>query len=300
MRKLLSLPFGWLNELCLRRCCELESEPSFKPELIISSGGKSAFASRVLKRRYDAANIFVGVPERFPDHWFDLIISPVQRVFKTAALVSGVIPNSITPVAVERAGSQYWEQGVPAQPCWALLIGGDSKSHRFSETDWRGLIEGINGLAKRSGVRWLITTSRRTPEFVERMLDEELDRECVVDLVLYNREPRRVMLPFLAAAQRVVVTQDSLTMASEALCSGRPVTLLTPAELKLDPGSFFEEMIQGFPELPGVERCPMVSLDQYRPANSGAISDVISLDALGPELVAAVTEITSRTARSPL
>ncbi|MBR9885130.1 MAG: hypothetical protein GYB21_16405 [Oceanospirillales bacterium] len=293
MRKLMAIPSYWLNERCLRLCCQLEADPVQRPDLIISSGGKSAFASLILKRRYGAANIFVGVPEPFPDRWFDLIISPVARAFRTRSLVSGLIPNSVTPERVASAGAEYWQQGLPPQPCWALLIGGDSKSHRYSERDWEGLVSGVNALSARFGVCWLITTSRRTPEAVEAMLEAGLNRQAVVDLVLYNREPRRVMQPFLAGAQRVLVSQDSLTMASEALCSARPVTLLTPEVLKLDPGSFFEEMIEGFPHLPGVERCAMAQLNNYSPeqvdSDPGAI---LSLDRMAPELLSSIQQLT--------
>jgi len=297
MRKLIGLPVGWLNEICLRGCCELERQPNTPPDLIVSSGGKSAFASLVLKRRYNAANIFVGVPEPFPDRWFDLILSPVARNFATSYLVSGVIPNSVTPARVAEVGATYWQQGLPAQPCWALLIGGDSKSHRYGEYDWQGLVQGINALSERLGVRWLITTSRRTPERVEALLAERLAPDAVVELVLYNREPRRVMQPFLAAAQRVLVTQDSLTMASEALCSGRPVTLLTPETLRLDRGSFFEEMIEGFPRLPGVERCAMAELTAYAPESTDTQGAVIGLDRLAPELLRSIERLTATRSR---
>ncbi|MBV1788364.1 mitochondrial fission ELM1 family protein [Marinobacterium sp. D7] len=294
MRKLIAIPAAWLNEACLALSSVLESQPTRPPDLIISSGGKSAFASLVLKRRYRAGNIFVGVPDPFPDRWFDLIVSPTRRDYRTASLVSGLIPNSVTPERVAAAGERYWQQGKPSSPCWALLIGANSKSHHYSDADWQGLVAGVNALSQRLGVRWLITTSRRTPPEVEQLLDEELDRDNLVELVLYNREPKRVMLPFLAAAQRVLVTQDSLTMASEALCSGRPVTLLTPSELRIDKGSYFEEIVNGFHQLQGVQRCALTQLAGYQPdAMEGEAP--VGLDRLGRELVDRVTGMVERT-----
>ncbi|MBP0047197.1 mitochondrial fission ELM1 family protein [Marinobacterium sp. AK62] len=285
LRALMSLP--WFNNVGLYLTSRLERLPQCSPDLIISSGGKSAFASLALRRRYGARNVFVGVPEPFPDHWFDLIISPVKRPFGVPFLVSGLIPNPVTPKQVQAAGENYWQQEWPGAPCWSILIGGNSKSHHYSEHDWQSLVNGINELGKRLGIRWLITTSRRTPDEVEQLLADQVEPAVVAEMVLYNRKPKRVVQPFLAASERVLVTQDSLTMASEALCSGRPVTLLSPEVLKVKPGSFFAEMIEYFPCLEGVERTPLSCLPGYQPSVNSCKA-VASLDSLGPELLEAL------------
>jgi mitochondrial fission protein ELM1 len=290
MRRLLSLPWPWLNDLGLCLSSHLEEEPNNIPDLIISSGGKSAFASLVLKRRYQAKSLFVGVPEPFPDSWFDLIVAPVRRSFGVPFLVSGLIPNTVTPEQVQAAGREYWQADQPESPCWALLIGGNSKSHHYSQNDWQGLVDGINRLGREFGVRWLITTSRRTPSEVGQLLSQKIDPAVVAEFVLYNKCPKRVVQPFLAAAQRVLVTQDSLTMASEALCSGRPVTLLAPEVLKVKQGSFFAEMLEHFPSLDGVDRIQISELPSYDGKSSVEFS-VITLDAIGPELVEKLADL---------
>lgn len=250
----------------LRWCaCELGVRPAARPDFVISSGGKSAFASFAIRKKYQCANIFVGVPDPFSDLWFDLVISPVERAFKTKFVVSGIIPNTVSPASVLNAGGQYWEAGLPERPCWALMIGGTSKSHRYQDTDWHALIEGISALARRYDIKWLISTSRRTPQSVERLLAQELDSDVVQELVLYNQEPKKILLPFLYMAEQVFITQDSLTMASEAFNSGKAVTLLAPKHVELQPGSFFEEMIYSFPALPNIARVPIEEMSGYIP-----------------------------------
>jgi len=290
MRGVLTVPLKSLNEKCLLIVSRLDTQPARRPDLIISSGGKSAFASLVLKRRYRAHNIFVGVPAPFPDRWFDLVVSPVERPFKSPYVVSGLIPNTVTRQKVLAAGKDYWKSEPPPTPCWTLLVGGDSKSHHYSLDDWSKLAEGINNLGQSLGIRWLITTSRRTPAEVETLLAEALDRNVVAELVLYNRSPKRVVQPFLAVSERVLVTQDSLTMASEALCSGSPVTLLAPEELEVPAESFFANMLQYFAQLDGVERIPMARLPSYRPTCM-VDKSVMTLDQLGPELISALKAI---------
>lgn len=250
----------------LRWCaCELGARPTVRPDFIISSGGKSAFASFVVRRQLSCRNVFVGVPDPFPDTWFDLIVSPVQRPFSTQYVVSGIIPNTVTRQSVVDAGSLYWEQHQPAQPCWAIMIGGPSKSHRFQDADWQGLVEGINALARKHGIKWLLSTSRRTPLHVEELLAQRLDPAAIQELVLYNQKPKKILLPFLYMAERVFITQDSLTMASEAFNSCKPVILLAPQDVALQSGSFFEEMIRSFPSLPNMTRVLIQGLSDYRP-----------------------------------
>lgn len=296
IRSLMQYASSNIQEWLLKRCGYLDHEPIHKPDLIISSGGKSVYASFVLKHRFEAKNIFVGIPDPFPEKWFDLIITPVARNFTVPHVISGLIPNTVTPDSIASAGEEYWGNGKPTCPCWVLLIGGNSKSHRFSQSDWNGLIKGVNSLAEQNGICWLVTTSRRTPTEVETLLEEHLDRRYLFDLVLYNREPRKVLKPFLSVAERVFVSQDSLTMASEALSSGSPVTLLAPETLKVEQGSYFSEIIQMFPTLPGVTRIAMKKLVDYTiPAaqNETESQSVITMDDMAEELIDHINHLRS-------
>lgn len=253
-------------------------------DLIVSSGGKSAMASRILKQRWNARSIFVGVPNPFSDRWFDLIISPVHGDFLVPSIVTGVIPNRVTADSVLQAAKKYWPHGSPDGKLWAILIGGNSRSHQYSVEDWRGIVEGINTIG-RQGVRWLITTSRRTPPYVETLLADYLDDTVVEKCVLYNQHPEKVVQPYLAIAERIVVTQDSLTMASEALCSGKPVTLLTPSVLLVEQDSFFAKTLENFGDLDGVKRLPAIELSQSLASSDCQSPKVASLDHIIPELI---------------
>ena len=81
MRWLIPYVSSSMRERLLKKCGYLDHEPVKRPDLIISSGGKSVYASFVLKHRFQAKNIFVGIPDPFPENWFDLIITPVERSF---------------------------------------------------------------------------------------------------------------------------------------------------------------------------------------------------------------------------
>jgi hypothetical protein len=69
-------------------------------------------------------------------------------------------------------------------------------------------------------------------------LEQNIAPSAVEELVLFGRQPKHVALFFIGAAQRVFVTRDSLTMVSEAILSGRPVTGLFPKRVELAQNHF--------------------------------------------------------------
>jgi mitochondrial fission protein ELM1 len=128
-------------------------------------------------------------------------------------------------------------EGAP-EGCWTILIGGSSRTHRYAAEDWSALARGINELARRYGIRWLLSTSRRTGVEAERQLAREIDGGVIAEAVWYGREPKKSVGAFLAAADRIFVTQDSLTMMSEGLAMDKRVELLVPRRWELPESGF--------------------------------------------------------------
>ena len=116
----------------------------------------------------------------------------------------------------------------------ALLIGGDSRSHRYTAADWQALIDAVNHLGSQ-GWRWLVSTSRRTPPAVEARLRAGIRADCLVQAVWWHAAPARVLPAFLDAAQLVLVSRDSLSMLSEAVAAGKPAVALAPRQVLASP-----------------------------------------------------------------
>jgi mitochondrial fission protein ELM1 len=204
------------------------SQPSGPlPDIIVSSGGRTAFASRALALQANSPNVFIGNPAPFPRSWFDVVMSPIP-IAAGDAIPTGVLPNLATPEQCAKQARAYWN-GAPPQNVWTLLVGGARRrDHHYDAQDWRNIAAGVNALALRYGIRWLITTSRRTGEDAEAILQANLLPEAIEDIVLHGRKPKPVTQSFLGAGQRIFVTRDSLTMVSEAVMSGKPVAALLP------------------------------------------------------------------------
>jgi len=89
------------------------------PDIIVSSGGRTAFASRALALQADAPNVFIGNPEPFPRRWFDVVMSPIP-ISTGDAIPTGVFPNLATPEQCAKQARAYWN-GAPPNVCGHYL-----------------------------------------------------------------------------------------------------------------------------------------------------------------------------------
>lgn len=196
------------------------------PDLIISSGGRSVFAARTLAVRFKVPFVFLGERKPYPPDWFHTVFTPSSLESTTNDLQMDVIPTKITPEIANQAAADWTDR--PTGVLWALLIGGKSRSHDFQDADWENLAEGMTALAKREGIRWLVTTSRRTGEEVEAKLQALLPPEIVADAVWWCHLPEKRFSAYLGAAEVIWVTQDSVSMVTEAVAAGKPVVVIRP------------------------------------------------------------------------
>ena len=85
-------------------------------------------------------------------------------------------------------------------------------------------------VAKAWGTRWLVSTSRRTPDYVADKIAELAKDESVVARFIDYRTAGPGTLPeIFAKAEIIVCTEDSSTMISEAVSARLPVVGVAPA-----------------------------------------------------------------------
>lgn len=268
---------GWL----LRRAgLDSASLPSKKPDLILSSGGKSVFAARTLAVRYGAPYVFLGERKPYPSEWFHTAFTPSKFETGENDVSIDMIPTQVTRAKVEQAANDWPER--PAGKLWAALIGGASVSHRYAADDWRALALAMNSVAHREGIRWLVTTSRRTGVEVEACLRQALDPAVVAEAVWWSERPEKKMSRYLGAAERLLVTQDSVTMVSEAIDSGRPVLVVRPSDTRFSPESFLPDYFDRLERTGRMRRALMTGLSEWPdlpalPENAPTAADEIAI-----------------------
>ena len=236
--------------------------PPGRPELIVSSGANTLLANALLARMHRAPNVYSGTLKGFDPAAFDCVFSVVPL----GVACNHVLP--LPPVPGELA------RPLPAAPggerLIAVLIGGDGAGYAFKDEDWRAFADGLAALSRRENARLLLTTSRRTGAAAETLLREHLPAELLADAVWWSQAPRKVMRDFLAAAQAIVVTEDSLSMVAESLYSGRPVISVAPAVAQ--PNANDGAALEGYVVRGLLARSPIAALPEatFPPRNAPA------------------------------
>lgn len=198
------------------------SLPATRPQVLISAGGRTSFANAWLARWFNAPNVYAGSLRGLSPRHFAAVL--------TLEPVPGADNNVVLEVPLSRVDADVLAAvAIPAawrRPCWALLAGGDGAGFRYSDTDWTTLADALRVLGQRHGVRWLVAGSRRTASRFSNLLATG-DAGVVEDIDFVAGADSR-LLAYLAAADKVFVTEDSMSMLSEAMGSAKPVFSLRP------------------------------------------------------------------------
>jgi len=185
--------------------------------IIISSGGNTLYASIVLKSLTGGLNLYSGSPKQFNPSMIDLIYTVVPIPNLANNVVLDLPPVNIEKIMPRSSANIY-----------TLLIGGNGAGYQYSKKDWAILVTAIKEIAFSHNIKWLITTSRRSGVFIEELLDQLNEPSVIEELTLYGRKPEKVMSRYLQEAEVIFCTEDSLTMVSEAIYSGKKVYTLHP------------------------------------------------------------------------
>jgi mitochondrial fission protein ELM1 len=234
-------PLRWI----LNHCAEPPATDRLKL-LVVSSGGKTSFANAWLARRTGARNIFAGSLRRLSPTLFDVVLTPEPITPATPAnLVVALPPSAVDIARLEPAGRALRAaQRLEGQLLWALMLGGDGAGYRYRRRDWQTLARVLNRLAADGGARWLLLGSRRTGAAAERLLQQGLERRHVAASCWHRDAEVAPVEAYLGAADQVFVTEDSMTMLTEAISSQRPVVSLRPADVA--PTARYAAMIERF------------------------------------------------------
>jgi hypothetical protein len=189
------------------------------PDLLIASGRKSIGPALYIKKKSGGKTFLVQLqdPRINPKH-FDLVTVPQHdptrgdNVIVTTGALHRLTPEKLT---AEQRKFEHQLATLP-YPRVAVLIGGSSKSHQMTIESAKKLAAQLSGLE--AGL--MITASRRTGEENTRLLRDALTGSNVF---FWDGMGDNPYLAFLGIADYIVVTEDSVSMVSEALSTGKPV-----------------------------------------------------------------------------
>ena len=207
------------------------------PRLIVSRGGGTLFLNAWLARRHHAANVFIGTLRGMPTGLFRAVVLQRDGFGDPPYFAMPLLPSRIDPLQLPREVADFpWRHGRPQDPIASLFLGGDGSGYRYATDDWLAIGRGMRRLYDSFGVRWCVTSSRRTPAEAEALIRAEVPADALHETCWWQAGDRRPCIEaFLGATEYVFCTEDSMSMLEECIASGRPVVSLgkpdiTPSE----------------------------------------------------------------------
>ncbi len=222
-----------------------------RPTLILAAGRKSLFILKALKKKWGQTRpftVFLQDPRGNHD-LFDLVVMPYHdpkpsqnnvTIFQTWGAPNRIIPDEL---------NQHRPLLKPIIDSWsghghkvAICIGGKSKHHDLPPPLAHKMAQRLLDLANRADVSGLmITLSRRTPPKSAAIFQQILSHHPKI--YLWDGKGENPYFSMLAWADIMMVTNDSVSMISESLSTGKPLYILplTGRSRKIE--SFIKSMI---------------------------------------------------------
>ena len=197
------------------------------PDILIASGRRAVAYVRAVKKASNGATFTVILKDpRTGAGAADLIwVAGHDRLRGENVLVTTTSPHRLAPGRLAQARQQPPAAiaALPA-PRAAVLVGGDSRHHRFRPEDIARFVEALDALA-RSGVALMGSRSRRTTPELDKAVAAVFSRHGGW---WWDGSGENPYVALLANADAVVTTADSTNMIGEATATGAPILVFEP------------------------------------------------------------------------
>lgn len=213
------------------------------PAIAIGCGRRAALVTRLL-REWSAGRTYTVqiLDPRIATDAFDLVIAPQHdRVAGRNVIGSIGALNPVDPLWLAEGRTRFAALAALPSPRTAVLAGGTNRAQRLDEAYFTGLLERLAAWHDVDGGSFLVSVSRRTPAATTTRLR-----------AAFAKMPGRFWsgaadgenpyAGYLAHADRIVVTPDSVNMLSEACATGRPVYTWAARPIRGKLAAFHEEL----------------------------------------------------------
>jgi hypothetical protein len=195
------------------------------PDLVLSVGWRSAPVARWIGQEGGGRLVHIGRP-RAPLDAFDLVLTtPQYRLPATSNVIQLDAPMTRLSAAVLAGAAAQWRDRLAhlPRPWIAVLIGGDAPPLRLTAEAAAELGAKADALAWQRGGSLLVATGPRTGRAAAAAFLSRVS--APMHSYLWGESGENPYLGYLALANEIVVTSDSISMVHEASLTGKPVHL---------------------------------------------------------------------------
>lgn len=214
------------------------------PDLAIGCGRRAALVTRALRAWSGGRTYTVQILDpRIATDAFDLVIAPQHdRVGGNNVIGSIGALNPVDPSWLAEGRARFADLAALRSPRTAVLIGGSNRAQTLDAAYFDGLLERLVALHEVDGGSFLASVSRRTPAAVAARLRARF-ASMPGRFWGGDADGDNPYAGFLAHADRLVVTPDSVNMLSEACATGKPVYTWAARPIRGKLAAFHDELV---------------------------------------------------------
>jgi mitochondrial fission protein ELM1 len=193
------------------------------PDLIVSSGRGSVAAALAVRKASEGRTFAVHIQNPYTrPSCFDLVVVPFHDSLRGEnILVARTALHRITSTRLLEAGRHFKAAlAYLPRPLIAVLVGGSNRHQRVSAEAMHRFARALTQAAHDCKGSLAVTPSRRTGAENETILRTHLTS---VPTFFWDGSGENPYIGLLALSDAIVVTSDSVSMASEASATGKPV-----------------------------------------------------------------------------
>ena len=195
------------------------------PDLVVACGRNAVWPALLVRRAGRGMTIAAQVQDpRIGRDEFDLMVVPEHDRWRGPRVVTtlGAV-HRVTHARLAEAAARFPGLGGMPRPIVAVLIGGANRAYRLGLARLAEIAGDIAALLAETGGSALVTPSRRTGEEGLALLRRRLSG---LPAAIWDGTGENPYYAYLAFADAILVTADSVSMVSEAAATGKPVHIL--------------------------------------------------------------------------
>lgn len=198
------------------------------PEIAIGCGRRAALVTRVMREWSNGRTFSVQILDpRIDAAAFDVVIAPQHDRVRGANVLHSIgALNAVDPAWLAAGRTCFASFAVLPAPRTAVLIGATNPAQKLDGAYFDALIERLAARHATDGGSFLVSVSRRTPSRIAASLRTAFEKFPGV-FWGGGADADNPYAGFLAWADRIVVTPDSVNMLSEAAATGKPLYTFT-------------------------------------------------------------------------
>ena len=214
--------------------------------LFIAAGNSASPFSIALSRVFNGYSAVIMTPDVIGTQPFDFAIVPEHdRPAPSDNILTTLgAPNYIYWPELKAATEELFASMMPfPAKVIALLLGGGDANYELTPSWVRSVLPLLREAAEKEGAALLVTTSPRTGKEADQAVESVFAGSPATRYLLLASQSGENPLPaMLGAATHVIVTEDSVSMVSEAATAGFRVGLLRVGK-KQGPKTMFRNLL---------------------------------------------------------